>query len=203
MPFSNFSNTCRHFRRTKDSAIATQPPQSPRRHKRGKHTLYSFVSRLLLYSYHVIVATYSLRFVWIDHSNVHELRRFERRNSTLGYKAGYRVCHVEGARQKFVCRVAEQVATGSTGRQDGGHVVDFQIRIWSENGEQVSVSTFDSLVGWLVVAVVGYFDLRVIVCACLSLSFATGHVVCFFSQMNTSLRASSCKLFCFSCAETL
>lgn len=34
--------------------------------------------------------------------------------------------------------VSTQVATGSTGRQDSGRVVDFQIRIWSETGEQVS-----------------------------------------------------------------
>lgn len=34
-----------------------------------------------------------------------------------------------------------QVATGSTGRQDGGQVVDFQIRIWSENGQQVRSHT--------------------------------------------------------------
>lgn len=33
-----------------------------------------------------------------------------------------------------------QVATGSTGRQDGGRVVDFQIRIWDESGQQVSRS---------------------------------------------------------------
>ena len=32
-----------------------------------------------------------------------------------------------------------QVATGSTGRQDGGQVVDFQIRIWDESGRQVSL----------------------------------------------------------------
>ncbi|CAN0205467.1 unnamed protein product, partial [Laminaria digitata] len=30
------------------------------------------------------------------------------------------------------------VATGSTGRQDGGRVVDFQIRIWDESGRQHS-----------------------------------------------------------------
>eukprot|EP00903_Cladosiphon_okamuranus_P020256 g18590.t1 len=30
-----------------------------------------------------------------------------------------------------------KVATGSTGRQDSGRVVDFQIRIWSETGEQI------------------------------------------------------------------
>lgn len=29
------------------------------------------------------------------------------------------------------------MATGSTGRQDGGQVVDFQIRMWSETGQQV------------------------------------------------------------------
>lgn len=32
-----------------------------------------------------------------------------------------------------------KLVTGSTGRQDSGRVVDFQIRIWSENGQQVSV----------------------------------------------------------------
>ncbi|CAM9917916.1 unnamed protein product, partial [Discosporangium mesarthrocarpum] len=29
-----------------------------------------------------------------------------------------------------------QVVTGSTGRQDNGQVVDFQIRIWSPSGQQ-------------------------------------------------------------------
>ncbi|CAM9388989.1 unnamed protein product [Pylaiella littoralis] len=30
-----------------------------------------------------------------------------------------------------------KLVTGSTGRQDSGRVVDFQIRIWSENGQQI------------------------------------------------------------------
>lgn len=30
-----------------------------------------------------------------------------------------------------------KVATGSTGRQDGGQVVDFQIRIWDQSGQQI------------------------------------------------------------------
>ncbi|CAM9230876.1 unnamed protein product, partial [Ascophyllum nodosum] len=36
-----------------------------------------------------------------------------------------------------LCGANSNIATGSTGRQDGGKVVDFQIRIWSETGQQI------------------------------------------------------------------